>query len=86
MNHTDPAFPGKIRGGTYQDDHGLLQPLLVDTPGITSRAYAAIHLRVPDSGEGWLDKMILESLGKNKTMTLADVALYMETLEQRGKK
>lgn len=25
------------------------------------REYAAIHLRVPDSGNGWLDKMIKRS-------------------------
>jgi len=30
--------------------------------GMTLRQYAAIHLKVPDSGEEWLDDMIRESL------------------------
>jgi hypothetical protein len=30
--------------------------------GITLREYAAIKLKVPDSGTDWLDGMILESL------------------------
>ena len=29
--------------------------------GLTKREYAAILLRVPDSGEEWLDKMIEKS-------------------------
>lgn len=31
-------------------------------PGMTIRQYAAIKLRVPDSGEEWLDDMIRQSL------------------------
>lgn len=30
--------------------------------GLTARQYAAIKLRVPDSGDEWLDAMIRESL------------------------
>lgn len=30
-------------------------------PGLTARALAAIKLRVPDSGEPWLDAMIQQS-------------------------
>lgn len=30
--------------------------------GITLREYAAIMLRVPDSGQGWLDDMIRRSM------------------------
>jgi hypothetical protein len=30
--------------------------------GMTLREYAAIHLRVPDSGSEWLDEMIEQSL------------------------
>lgn len=29
-----------------------------DVPPMTLRQYAAIHLRVPESGEEWLDAMI----------------------------
>lgn len=31
--------------------------------GMSLRAYAAIRLRVPDSGVAWLDQMIIESRG-----------------------
>ncbi len=31
-------------------------------PDMSNREYAAIHLGVPDSGEPWLDKMILEKV------------------------
>lgn len=31
-------------------------------PGMTLRQYAAIKLKVPDSGEDWLDAMILTAL------------------------
>lgn len=46
-----PAFPEWVRNPGYQDGGYLL-------PGISQRAYAAIHLRVPDSGLPWLDAMI----------------------------
>lgn len=37
-------------------------------PGLNKREYAAIHLRVPDSGVDWLDAMIRES-NFNATVT-----------------
>lgn len=36
-------------------------PTPPQTPGLTARQYAAIHLRVPDSGDAWLDEMIERS-------------------------
>lgn len=33
----------------------------VDVPGMSLRSYAAIHLRIPESGIGWLDEMIAKS-------------------------
>ena len=45
-----PAFPHVSIGGSPEDD--------VCQPGMSQRAYAAIHLRVPDSGLPWLDAMI----------------------------
>lgn len=45
-----PAFPQVGRYGQS------------DRSGFTAREYAAIKLRVPDSGTDWLDKMILASL------------------------
>jgi hypothetical protein len=47
-----PAFPQDLQG--RRGDDPWLQ-------GITLREYAAIKLRVPDSGDAELDAMILES-------------------------
>jgi hypothetical protein len=33
-----------------------------DKAGMTLRQYAAIHLKVPDSGTDWLDDMIRQSM------------------------
>lgn len=60
-NQDKPAFPHKpeIRRQVTEDiftvEHG-------DTPGMSLREYAAIKLRVPDSGTDWLDAMIEKSL------------------------
>jgi len=47
------AFPGF----DYIDQHGKKNP-----EGMTLRQYAAIKLKVPDSGVDWLDEMITQSL------------------------
>lgn len=44
-NENDPAFPGPYKA----------------EPGLTAREHAAIHLRVPMSGNPWLDAMITEA-------------------------
>lgn len=45
--------------------HRSAFPLPADSdfmsPGMTLRQYAAIHLRVPNSGDDWLDDMIREA-------------------------
>ena len=54
------AFPGRTEGGE------VFTETLDDVPpehamfwtGMSLRQYAAIHLRVPDSGLPWLDEMI----------------------------
>jgi hypothetical protein len=51
INQGGPAFPISVLGET-----------LVGQEGMTLRQYAAIKLKVPDSGTDWLDGMILESL------------------------
>ncbi|MDV7391885.1 hypothetical protein RZS08_11045 [Arthrospira platensis SPKY1] len=43
-----PAFP--VGSGDMRDPTGM-----------TLRQYAAIHLKVPNSGTDWLDEMIVES-------------------------
>ena len=50
VNNGGPAFPIV---GQLEDVHGI---------GITMRQYAAIKLKVPNSGTDWLDEMIRESL------------------------
>ena len=44
---SSPAFPHDANPGVHGPGYGISQ-----------RAYAAIHLRVPDSGLSWLDEMI----------------------------
>jgi hypothetical protein len=53
MNNTNtggPAFPAPTT-----------KPLENYYPGMTLRQYAAIHLKVPNSGTDWLDEMIEEA-------------------------
>ena len=49
-NNGGPAFPTST-------EHGFNSGM----PGMTLRQYAAIKLRVPDSGVEWLDEMIRAS-------------------------
>lgn len=51
-NNDSAAFPCLERGGSGLE--------LTDA-GMTLRQYAAIKLRIPDSGIDWLDKMIVKS-------------------------
>jgi hypothetical protein len=53
MNDGGPAFPGGYHLDREYD-------MVAD--GMTLRQYAAIKLRVPDSGTDWLDDMIQQSL------------------------
>ncbi|WP_186267854.1 hypothetical protein [Burkholderia gladioli] len=48
-----PAFPRAIQ--RWNDSFENVE-------GMTLRAYAAIKLRVPNSGIGWLDQMIVTSM------------------------
>lgn len=52
-----PAFPALGRWGNGPAPESALQQ-----DGMTLREYAAIKLKVPDSGKPWLDEMITESL------------------------
>lgn len=53
-NYVPAVFPTLELNG-----HGLLE---LTNPGMTLRQYAAIKLRIPVSGDEWLDEMIRESL------------------------
>ena len=56
----EAAFPEAF---VYDDSMGMAGGFLTAAdagaaPGLTARQYAAIRLRVPDSGSAWLDAMI----------------------------
>ena len=51
----DGTHPNGYAFGHGDHQHG-------GEPGLTACEYAAIHLRVPNSGTEWLDDMIRESL------------------------
>jgi hypothetical protein len=53
MATTQPVFPPVPI--VYEDQEGT------DFEQMSLRAYAAIQLRVPDSGIAWLDKMIRQA-------------------------
>ena len=53
--HEDHAFP------SFVEMNAEGQPTAIET-GMTLRQYAAIKLRVPNSGTDWLDEMIHQSL------------------------
>lgn len=65
INDGGPAFPGLAGTDGCGDsilcntEHGLAMINL--NPGMTLREFAAIELRVADSGLVWLDEMILKS-------------------------
>jgi hypothetical protein len=59
-NDGGPAFP-------VPDSHDANGQVQYGANGMSLRQYAAIHLRVPDSGNDWLDDMIRKSNEKNKT-------------------
>ena len=73
-NTGGPAFPmGKTEAAIYANciedlananldkaERTHLQATVVALCGMTLRQYAAIHLKVPNSGTDWLDEMIKE--------------------------
>ena len=56
FENSGPAFPCETVGA---DEYGEYR---LPWQGMTLRQYAAIKLRVPNSGTDWLDEMIRESL------------------------
>jgi hypothetical protein len=84
-NNGGSAFPSAERrikeyyDGTTSEDY-------VYEDGMTLRQYAAIKLRVPDSGTDWLDDMIRKSLrdefaAKAMTGVLADTTFHADPEE-----
>ena len=80
FENSGPAFPCETVGA---DEHGEYR---LPWQGMTLRQYAAIKLRVPNSGTDWLDEMIRESLrdemaGKAMPASYAD---YCEHADVQG--
>ena len=62
-NGDQPAFPNNHPSRTEPTGiEGWTRHIPGNDPGMTLRQYAAIKLRVPNSGDAWLDEMIQESL------------------------
>jgi len=55
-----PAFPTDSEHQSGKNTYHMT--------GMTIRQYAAIHLRVADSGEKWLNDMICKSLENENTL------------------
>lgn len=70
VNDGGPAFP-------TLEEHGFNR----GEPGMTLRQYAAIKLRVPNSGTDWLDEMIRASL-RDEFAAKAMAALIPESFSQ----
>lgn len=73
-----PAFPTG-----HEDAYGFM------SDGMTLREYAAIHLRVPNSGKAWLDEMI-EVANRNDVAATALNGIIasphsFENVERNGK-
>ena len=63
INTSGAAFPGfEVLTSEYVEAHGKDCHTLIESEGMQLREYAAIKLKVPNSGTDWLDNMILESL------------------------
>ncbi|MFZ0593234.1 MAG: hypothetical protein WAM39_22440 [Bryobacteraceae bacterium] len=63
-------FPGPQPGSPKPESAYPPTPVIYETTeleNMTLRAYAAVHLRVPDSGIDWLDEMIRQSRELDKT-------------------
>ncbi len=57
-------FPQPSPAAPKPESHAPPVPVIYETTELEAmslRAYAAIHLRVPDSGIEWLDEMIRKS-------------------------
>jgi len=73
-NHTSGWRKKQIMEQAFPNPHRT------DMTGMTLREYAAIKLKVPDSGTDWLDEMIRQSLKDDFAAKAIPVA--METLRQ----
>lgn len=76
---TEPAFPVE-----YEVDSLFNKKYREVKRGLTQRAFAAIMLRVPDSGEEWIDNMIRTSI-RLQHPSIALMEEMVENMIQKGK-
>lgn len=81
-NEPDPAFPWANRHEIFNDD-GILTAIQYKQ-GLSKRQYAAIHLRVPDSGTDWLDKMIRKAQRRESACQIASAIVSNAPLLESG--
>lgn len=80
INDGGPAFPGQ-----WYDFQPLTGEQVVREQwgGMSLRQYAAIHLRVPDSGVDWMDEMIRKAQ-RDDLAAKAMAAFIAEPVSERG--
>jgi hypothetical protein len=66
MHSPVEVFPPEFPFPEHSEKESLTPPVPViyetmEPAGMSLRAYAAIHLRIPDSGIEWLDRMIRQA-------------------------
>jgi hypothetical protein len=76
MNNNRSAFPNNITPEVDYYGHLIAKP---NNTGMTLKEYAAIHLKVPRSGNGEIDGMIRESVRRDfagKALTFFQIDGY----------
>ena len=72
LQNGGPAFPVSTAEASEGHQDG---PNTWQFPGMTLRQYAAIKLRIPNSGTDWLDEMIRESLHNEAAVDVLKASL-----------
>lgn len=76
-NHDDPAMPAD--GPAKEAPNGMFYRNRL--PGLSKREYAAIHLRVPDSGDEVIDAMIRKAQRRDVAVSLWAYAQDMHRID-----
>ncbi len=69
-----PAFPRSLSIHPHNNE------IEYEQDGMDLRPYAAIHLRIPDSGIDWLDKMIAKAERRDIAAKIMPVIAYKKPL------
>lgn len=84
MEKDSPAFPECLPLYERPDQYGEVKITgFATSGGLTAQAYAAIHLRVPESGIEWLDRMIERSRWEDDARVILG-GLFASPLDRGG--